>query len=120
MNYSLFEMTKDALLDTLPFCNNIINLICEYSCSIFKPDKYIFNYRVQINELHGEPSKKFIILQRLNNINLIIQPVYKNKYSRILIRKIYHRNGIEYIRYNRGFISANGKLVRINNRNIIE
>ena len=117
---SLFEQTKDVLLDTLPFCDDILNLICEYACSTFKPNKDIFKYIIQVDSMYGVPSKKFIILQRLNNINLIIQPVYNGKCGRILIRKIYNRNGIEYIRYNNGLISANGMLACIEGRNVIK
>lgn len=118
MNSSLVQQTKDILLDTLPFCDDILNLICEYACSTFKPSSELFYYNINIDNVTGTSWKPFVILQRLNKNNLIIQETMNG--GKVIIRRIYHRNMIEYIRYHSRMISANKKSTYIDGKNIIE
>ncbi|NIQ14581.1 MAG: hypothetical protein GTO02_09325 [Candidatus Dadabacteria bacterium] len=122
MNSPLVEMTRAVMTECTPFCDDILNLICEYACSIFKPSGELFYYDMNINGAIGRSWKPFIVLQRLGSNNLIIQEINIPNMDRgkVIIRRIYHRNMIEYIRYHSRLISANKKSIYIDGKNIVE
>jgi len=124
MTSNIIDTIKNILLETTPFCNDIINIIVQYACITFKVSEYKFEYYItNIDDngaFEGWAKHPFVILQRLNN-NLIIQTIPRDSSKqRIYIRKIYTKKHIEYIRFNNGLVTANHVMKKINGKHIIE